>query len=258
MLSIFGGFQPDKIKQYVQGAQGGCSSNDGLIQRFQLLVWPDLPDFTGQVDRAPNKAAVQNLELAIIQLNQISDNGIEGASRDRSGLLTLHFDEEAQNVFNEWLNKNERMIRSAKLDPAEQGHFSKFRSLVPALALLNHLIDGQAGPVGADSLWKALHLAWYLRSHAKRLYASVHGLDQGPLRTLANQLLDNKLVDGFTARTVEHKCWRGLKQRAVIEKALDTLVELDWLQESQSTRSVKGGRPTVTYRINPAISKELL
>ncbi|NDD93354.1 DUF3987 domain-containing protein, partial [bacterium] len=40
-LSVFGGFQPDRIKQYVQFSQRGSSKNDGLLQRFQLLVWPD-------------------------------------------------------------------------------------------------------------------------------------------------------------------------------------------------------------------------
>jgi hypothetical protein len=37
-LSVFGGFQPDRIKGYVQFAQRGSSKNDGLLQRFQLLV----------------------------------------------------------------------------------------------------------------------------------------------------------------------------------------------------------------------------
>lgn len=46
-VSILGGTQPDKVRGYLYQAR---QENDGLLQRFQLLVYPDTPLYTGMVD----------------------------------------------------------------------------------------------------------------------------------------------------------------------------------------------------------------
>jgi hypothetical protein len=43
-ISIFGGIQPDKLIVYLEQASKALS-NDGLLQRFQMLVYPDYPRF---------------------------------------------------------------------------------------------------------------------------------------------------------------------------------------------------------------------
>ena len=40
-VSLFGGIQPARLRAYLADALRDGPSNDGLIQRFQLLVWPD-------------------------------------------------------------------------------------------------------------------------------------------------------------------------------------------------------------------------
>jgi putative DNA primase/helicase len=40
-MSMLGGIQPVRLRSYLVDALEDGSSNDGLIQRFQLLVWPD-------------------------------------------------------------------------------------------------------------------------------------------------------------------------------------------------------------------------
>ncbi|MBA2442523.1 MAG: DUF3987 domain-containing protein, partial [Rubrobacter sp.] len=42
-VSILGGIQPGPLGSYVWEATQGAEGNDGLLQRFQLLVWPDSP-----------------------------------------------------------------------------------------------------------------------------------------------------------------------------------------------------------------------
>ena len=55
-LSLLGGITPGKLKTYLVGALDDGPSADGLIQRFQLLVWPDPPrDPWRYVDRVPAK-----------------------------------------------------------------------------------------------------------------------------------------------------------------------------------------------------------
>ncbi len=40
-MSMLGGIQPGRLRSYLADALHDGPSNDGLIQRFQLMVWPD-------------------------------------------------------------------------------------------------------------------------------------------------------------------------------------------------------------------------
>ena len=254
-LAVFGGFQPDRIKAYVRHAQSGSSKNDGLLQRFQLLVWPDLTGGFELIDRPANKDALLQMHKAIQSLNLLSDTSIKGATKNSAGVQLLHFDSAAQVLFNDWYQMNELMLRTGALNPSEHSHFAKYRSLVPGLALLFHLINGQCGPVSEDCLRTALQFAKYLKSHAKRTYRSVHGLDSAPTKTLATRLLEQKLVDGFTQRNVLHKGWANLSNKDSVALAVNALVEHNWLSEQLTDN---GGRKTTIYKINPRISKDYL
>ena len=55
-VSIIGGVQPSRIAPIVRGAISGAS-NDGLIQRLQMAVWPDDVGSWRWVDRNPNAPA---------------------------------------------------------------------------------------------------------------------------------------------------------------------------------------------------------
>jgi hypothetical protein len=121
--------------------------------------------------------------------------------------------------------------------------------------LLFHLLDGHKGAVCKDCLEAALSFAKYLKSHADRVYASVGGLDNAPLRALAHKLIGKELESGFTARTVYVKGWRDLDDAEKVKAAAGILAELGWLREVMvETR----GRKTISYEINPALSKDLL
>jgi hypothetical protein len=248
-MSVFGGFQPDKIKHYVQMAQSGSSNNDGLLQRFQLLVWPDLsPEFT-LVDRSPDRAALGAMNSAMLDLRSAGKNG----HLNKHGSRLLHFDTEAQAGFNAWYVMNETLLRSDSIGIAEQSHFSKYRSLVPGLALLFHLLEGHDDGVCTNCLTGALQFAAYLKSHAQRVYDAVNSVDGASAHALVDRLLRGELASGFTVRTVYTKGWRDLPNREKVKQGLDQLVELGWLQE----RIVEtGGRGKVEYDINPYIAKQ--
>lgn len=254
-LAVFGGFQPDRIKSYVRHAQSGNSKNDGLLQRFQLLVWPEHIGDYQHIDRPANKEALTQMTKAITSLNQLGNIPLAGSSKNSAGVSLLHFDSSAQKIFNDWYQKNEAMLRTGSLAPSEHSHFAKYRSLVPGLALLFHLINGHQGPVSEDSLGTALQFARYLKSHAKRTYGSVNGLDSAPAKALARKLLEGKLVDDFTQRSVLHKGWAGLSNKDAVLLAVNALVEHNWLTEHLSENS---GRKTTIYKINPRIADTYL
>ncbi len=225
------------------------------MQRFQLLVWPNLPEQFDLVDRPANKAAISTLHRAITNLKDLNSKGILGAVKNSTGVQLLHFEREAQLQFNSWYQANEIMLRNGSLGASEHSHFAKYRSLVPGLALLFHLLDGHQDAVCAECLETALHLAKYLKSHAKRIYGSVHGLDSAPTKALAKKLLEQKLSDGFTQRSLLHKGWASLSSKDSVALAVNALVEHKWLSEHSSDNA---GRKTTIYKVNPRISKDYL
>ena len=54
-LSVFGGIQPDKLTEYLEQASHALG-NDGMLQRFQVLVYPDNCKWEWR-DRTPNHSA---------------------------------------------------------------------------------------------------------------------------------------------------------------------------------------------------------
>src|SRR5262249_21155805 len=152
---------------YLVDALEDGPSNDGLIQRFQLLVWPDTaPDWT-YVDRAPDAASEQEAARVFRKLVEM----------DAENPARFRFAPDAQELFIEWLAKLEAKIRGDELHPALISHLSKYRSLMPSLALLFHLAEAGEGR-GADmvSLRQAQQAAaWcdYLESHARRVYSCI-------------------------------------------------------------------------------------
>jgi hypothetical protein len=56
-MSMLGGIQPGRLRSYMVDALEDGPSNDGLIQRFQLLVWPDTTREYVEVDRTPDAAS---------------------------------------------------------------------------------------------------------------------------------------------------------------------------------------------------------
>jgi putative DNA primase/helicase len=254
-LAVFGGFQPDRIKAYVRFAQSGSSKNDGLLQRFQLLVWPDLQEHFDLIDRPANKEALSQMQQAIVSLKHMNLKPLIGTTTNHSGVQLLHFDKQAQILFNNWFQENEGMLRNGTLDPSEHGHFAKYRSLIPGLALLFHLVNGDTGPVNIRALETALLFSSFLKSHAKRIYGSVHGLDSAPTRSLAKKLLEDKITNGFTQRSLLHKGWANLSNKDNVSLAVNALVEHKWLTEHASETA---GRKTMLYKINPRISEKYL
>ena len=54
---LVGGIQPGKLQTYARQAVQGGNGDDGLLQRFQLIVWPDISPDWENIDRAPDVAA---------------------------------------------------------------------------------------------------------------------------------------------------------------------------------------------------------
>ena len=255
-ISLLGGLQPTKLREYVHSAVTGGRGDDGLAQRLQLLVYPDLLDEWKFVDRPVDLAAADAANDTFFRLAAIDPNAIGAQSMNPDGIPVLKFDDAAQDRFIKWWTALEQDLRSGKHPPFLESHISKYRKLVPALALLDHLILGLPGSIGIDSLVRAIAWQRFLLSHAKRSYAAVTASSIESAKTLAQHLRKGDLEDGFTVRTVYRKNWSLLTTPRDVTEATEILQDLGWLRPVRDGGvSSNDGRPTVRYQINPKVAK---
>ena len=64
-LSIIGGIQPGVLSEYVRDALSGGAGADGLLQRFGLIVYPDISSKYEYIDRYPNKVAKESVNALV-------------------------------------------------------------------------------------------------------------------------------------------------------------------------------------------------
>src|SRR5215472_2151712 len=100
-----------------------------------------------------------------------------------------------------------------RLSPALEAHLAKYRKLVPALALIDHLAEAGAGGVGKEALLRALAMAEYLETHARRLYGATDTIDIIAAEAILAHIRRGALKDGFTARDVHQSGWSKLTDR---------------------------------------------
>jgi hypothetical protein len=218
-LSLMGGIQPGKLVPYLAAQKEG-KGDDGLIERFQLMVYPDPKPFK-HVDRPPNEEAEQK---AIQIFNKL--NLLEG---DLANPTLQKFLPDAQKLFNTWYDKNQKLVRGATLSPQLESHLAKYVSLFPSLALIIHAVDSSpGGSIGIQSAEKALAWCEYLESHARRVYALADG-PIGSAKVLQKRLHD--MPNPFRIGAINSKNWHGLTTTDQIHEALDSLCEHGHLQK---------------------------
>lgn len=251
-LSIIGGIQPGPLSRYLIAAIKGGNGDDGLIQRFQLSVWPDPSGEWRNVDRWPDTAERDRAYKVFQRLSALDvvDLDAKRDGFDVEGIPYLRFDPEAQFVFDDWRAGLEPLLRSGELHPAIEAHLAKYRSLVPSLALLIHLAEGGFGRVSSAALERAIGWVKYLESHAQRIYAMVSRADTVAAGKLAEKLLARCLKDGFALRDIYKQNWSGLSSRGAAVAAVQVLEEHDWLL---ITKESTDGAPRTRHWINPRI-----
>jgi len=247
-----GGSQPGKFCSYLQSAIRGGVGDDGLVQRFQMLVYPDVSKDWRNIDRWPDNEAKQKAWEVFKRLDTLNPASIQAECFDGE-IPYLRFEYDAQGAFDDWRSELERKIRSGEDHPAIESHLAKYRSLVPSLALLVHLADGDGGPIPLVALQKAIAWAVYLESHARRIYGIATDPAASGAKALAKRIKDGGIKDGFTLREVYRRHWSGLSDRESVEPAVDLLVDLGWLKECTEQTE---GRTKTFYRINPAVRAE--
>jgi hypothetical protein len=249
-LSLLGSTQPVHASDYMSKTKSDDDpkANDGLIQRFNMLVWPDTSPEWKNVDRYPDGEARHKAWSAFEHLDRLDPKDV-GAKKDEfDDFPILRFSNDAQIMFDAWREQLEIEARSGELATQIEAHISKYRKLVPTLALLNHLADGKTGPVDQDSLERAIAFSVFLRAHAERAYNAT-GSDVRSANAIMERVWYGDLKDGFTEAQLTRNAWAHLSDPRKAARALKLLIENGWLAKDYGGKTKKAMR----YYVNPLV-----
>lgn len=173
-LGVLGNIQPSLIKQYVYEAVKGHKA-DGLLQRFQLLVFAESIEVKG-IDRTPNKMARDSFDEIIKYILELEE--FEGVDEDEYNKQAYYsYSNEAQQEYNKWYVANDKEAKESD-NEALESHLAKFPKLTNSLALIFHICELSKGydregqyDISLENFNKALQLTNVLKAHAIRLYS---------------------------------------------------------------------------------------
>ena len=253
-LSIIGGMTPGKLLGYVNGALAAGLDDDGLLQRFQLAVWPEQSTDWKNVDHHPDTVAKETAFEVFRLLDGISADAL-GAELHENQIPGLRFAPDAQELFNDFREQLERRIRTSEdAAPSFESHIAKYRSLMPSLALVFHLIEavqsGTTGPVNLQAAKLAARWCDYLEQHARKIYAAELNPDLTAAHLLLNKIRAGAICDGMNIREIYRPQWSGLTRTEVVWAGIQMLNNHKMIRITQKET---GGRQADVLEINPEI-----
>jgi putative DNA primase/helicase len=249
-VSLVGGIQPGVLAAYVRETQRSGAGDDGLLQRFALMVYPDIKGDWQNIDRKPDTEARDATRALIERLCTLTPETAGAEVDPYGGVPFVRFDSEAYGLFVEWQSELERKLRYGDDHPSIASHLSKYRKLVPALALINHLCEGGKGPVSKEALGRALLFSEFLEAHARRVYSYASRPDFDAAKTILGKLKSGKLPIEFTARDVYRPGWSGLTTAEEAQAAIRVLIDFKYIRE-KPMEPHEYGRPSTTYQAHP-------
>ncbi len=257
-VSVLGGIQPGPLSTYVGDALKETEKADGLLQRFQVLVYPD-PRGYDPVDRRPDLKA-KNRAYDVLKGLAGLDPEAFGAHADEEGEVPyVRFNDEAQEIFDAWRAEFEPRFRSGDFPAAIESHFMKYRSLFASLALIFEVVDyvgdkSSGKSVGKSSALRAAAWCGYLESHARRVYSPM--IDT-PLQAAADLLARIQAGDvehGMKTREIWRKGWRGMATTEELREIVGILEDHGWVRRV-TVRPEGGGRPSEHLHLHPELRR---
>lgn len=257
-LQVMGGIQPGKLESYVVNAAAGGKGDDGLLQRFNLAIYPEhlsLP----YLDRRPDTDATNKMERLFKKLDQATAADFGAEVRGGKGIPGIGFSEKAQAFFEAWFKDLTDRLSKPDLSELLEAHLCKYKGLMPKLALLFHVTAWAAGEEvekGISEEHAILAAQWceFLEKHAMKMYAGALFKVERAGNALAKRILDGKVKDGYNIRDLYNHHWSMLASADAFEEAAAFLALHNWVRIG----SVKGelGRPSLIIRLHPDLIRK--
>jgi len=269
LMSVLGGMTPASLASFLLNPAIDASSADGMMQRFQLAIYPDKPSALVSIrdtDRYPD-LETEKAALGVFRAFH-TYRASTSLEVNQNGVPFVRFDKTAQEVFFVWHDDLQLRMNANSLHDAMRSHLAKFPRLMPALAFLFYAIKRLADEqpiVAIDEASARLAVRWcnFLESHARRIYAGLSSPEELTARLIASRLINGALNEKieknggfFTPRDVYINDWQGLHESAPVMAGCEYLEELKWLSSTITGASTGRGRPPKKkFCLNPKIIK---
>ena len=255
-VSVLGGIQPGPLSTYVGDALEEAEKADGLLQRFQLLVYPDTRGYD-PVDRWPDLEAKNRAYDVFKGLAGLDSEAFGAHASEEGEVPYVRFDNEAQEIFDAWRAGFEPRFRSGDFPAAVESHFMKYRSLFASLALIFEAVDYVGGESSGNSVGKASAMraaAWcgYLESHAMRVYSPMTDTPLQAAADLLARIQAGEVEHGAKTREIWRKGWRGMTTSEELQEIVDILEDHGWVRRV-TVRPEGGGRPSERLHLHPEL-----
>ena len=256
-VAVCGMIQPKLLDELMARMHGDPMQNDGFLQRFQVLVYPDTyPEWTPpELQDSATPDALERAVRVFAALDQL-----EIKEGDSVKPRPLWFSKEAQPVFNDWHDEIEVRSRpggALEADTAFKSWFMKTKSLCVNLAAIFHLCElaeaqhgwgDQLEPISLDALNLALDWCDYLTTHAQKVYALELHPEAHAARVVAALIDDERIKTGTTLRDVKRS--NRSTTPAMLETGLFELERLGWVRLEEVDT---GGRPSDVVYLHPEL-----
>ncbi len=256
IVAVVGGVQPDWLAHILADIDKGGKENDGLINRFGLIINHDksIKKWTF-VDRKPIPEAYEIYERMFRAFYDFDTQDFIPGWKDGDP-RTIKFSDEAREIFIPWLEEKENRLREAEYSPVLTSHYSKYTSLFCSLALIFHLVLVFEGTTGdrAEISRIAAEMAkrWcdYLALHAHKTFSKSDSYYDPAVRSFASRIQSGGIVDGMSRRDIQSAGFPHLKNPKKLDRAIDDLCRLNVLKLEDSLERANGSK---IIRINPEV-----
>lgn len=260
-LGVLGSIQPGPLAELLDAQRG---AGDGLLQRFQVFIWPDaFPPFDQAAQRQPLSPEVRARAAAVLDVLPTLTLETLGSTYPSGDGAPLTYTPDAQAVFDTWEVEHAQAVRDPCKGEAYRSHLGKQPGTFARLALLFHALEVAAAggleyhphPAQVGEEPAALAGAWceYLTAHARKLWREGRRVDVQDARAVLGYIERGRIQDGQKVSEVRRVLadnragFTGERLRA----ALGVLEACGAVKVDTPPAGEKGGRPSPVLRVHP-------
>lgn len=223
-LTWIGCIPPAPLQRYLCEAMGRGVSADGLMQRFQLVCYPNRQGTFTLSDKVMPPAIETKIQEVVKKL----DTEFSGQP------CQLTFSDEAQMCFDQWLVAHENDTRCGAHPLHWESHLGKQAKVVAVFVIILHRLKAATtgvleALVSLDTLQSALKAQTYYLGHARRCYDSIVGGAVSDSEIILGLIRQKRLPQRFKAQDIYHQGLGGLADSGRVRNALDLLQDYGWV-----------------------------
>lgn len=245
-LTWIGCIQPPCLSQYLRQAMSDGKGADGLMQRFQMVTFPDFD--------IPFEICQEAMPLELERQLETLFTAVDEMARNEKRILC--FCQEAQRHFDSiqiWL---ESQCRSKEHPPYWESHLGKQPKLLAALCIILHvmqevLLQERQNVIALDTLQVAEKIMLYYLEHAQRCYDSIENCEVADARKILELIQCKKLPARFKQADIYRNNLGGIRESGRVTNALHLLQDLGCV----AAEKIQGvtGRPSEYWIVHPKL-----